>query len=183
MHLPLTCVVVATANLIVGAIANPFVVDSKRHVSYQGIITSPGIETFLGIPYGKDTSGVRRFAPPEPFTAPSGYLFNATAAGPSCPQQSGGGFLYSTNVTYMSENCLNLLLARPANITHGAKLPVMTYIYGGGLNSGTAYDRTAQPDGLIQQSVENGHPVIYVAMNYRLNSMFSMTVKLVASAN
>ncbi|KUJ09406.1 alpha/beta-hydrolase [Mollisia scopiformis] len=161
--------VLATASFIVGAIASPFVTDSRRNVSYQGITTSPGIETFLGLPYGKDTSGDRRFAPPEPFAPPSGYVFNATAAGPSCPQASGGGFLFETNVTYISENCLNLLLSRPSNISHGTKLPVMAYIYGGGLNSGTAYARTNQPDGLIQQSIENGYPVIYVAMNYRLN--------------
>jgi carboxylesterase type B len=119
------------SSIIAGALATPYVTDPRQNTSYQGIITSPGIESFLGIPYGKDTSGVRRFAPPEPFAVPSGYVFNATVEGPSCPQQSGGGFLYSTNVTYMSENCLNLLLARPANVTRGSKLPVMAYIYGG----------------------------------------------------
>lgn len=120
----------ATANFIVGVFSTPFVSDSRRHVSYQGITSSPGVETFLGIPYGKDTSGMRRFASPEAFIPPPGYIFNATTPGASCPQQSGGGFKYSTNVTYLSENCLNLLLARPANMK-GRKLPVIAYIYGG----------------------------------------------------
>lgn len=121
----------AVSTIIAGAVATPFVTDHRKNISYQGINSSPGIESFLGIPYGKDTSGASRFAPPEPFAPPHGHFFNATTEGPSCPQQSGGGFLYGTNVTYMSENCLNLLLARPANLTHGAKLPVMAYIYGG----------------------------------------------------
>ncbi|KAF8850166.1 putative lipase [Acephala macrosclerotiorum] len=158
----------ATSDIL-GAVAEPYVTDPKRHVFYQGIVSSPGIETFLGIPYGKDTSGVRRFAPPEPFMPSPGFVVNATAAGPSCPQAIGGGFLYSTNVTYQSENCLNLLLSRPTGIANGIKLPVIAYIYGGGLNTGTAYDRTGQPDGLVRQSIQGGNPVIYVAMNYRLN--------------
>ncbi|TVY82984.1 Secreted lipase [Lachnellula suecica] len=166
MHLPLSASLLAAAHLV---LATPYVVDTERQVSYQGITSSPGIETFLGIPYGKDTSGPLRFAPPEPFTPPPGYVFNATAAGASCPQRSGGGFLYETNVTYISEDCLNLLLSRPAGIGNGTRLPVMVYIYGGGLNTGTAYARTAAPDGLVRESVENGLPVIYVALNYRLS--------------
>lgn len=42
-------------------------------------------------------------------------------------------------------------------------------IYGGGLWNGNINERTTEPDGLIVQSVANGHPVVYVAMNYRLN--------------
>lgn len=42
-------------------------------------------------------------------------------------------------------------------------------IYGGGLWNGNINERTNEPDGLIVQSVANGLPVIYVAMNYRLN--------------
>lgn len=44
------------------------------------------------------------------------------------------------------------------------------YIYGGGLFSGTAYQRVQTGEGLVSESVKNGLPVIYVAMNYRLNS-------------
>lgn len=40
----------------------------------------------------------------------------------------------------------------------------------GSLFSGNINDPTADPGGLIQQSVDNGLPVVYVAMNYRLNS-------------
>lgn len=42
-------------------------------------------------------------------------------------------------------------------------------IHGGGLWNGNINERTNEPDGLIVQSVANGLPVVYVAMNYRLN--------------
>lgn len=44
------------------------------------------------------------------------------------------------------------------------------YIYGGGLFTGTAYQRVQTGEGLVSESVKNGLPIIYVAMNYRLNS-------------
>ncbi|CAG8979245.1 hypothetical protein HYALB_00013313, partial [Hymenoscyphus albidus] len=156
-------------SVVAGAVlAKPLVIDTKKHLTYYGITSSPGIETFLGIRYGKDTSGQNRFAPPQPFNAPSGYIFNAAGAGYSCPQTSEAGFLYDIPVLDISEDCLNLQVARP--VGSGTKLPVMVYIYGGGLNAGTTYARTTKPDGLVTKSVENGSPVIYVGMNYRLNS-------------
>lgn len=119
------------ANCAVAGVvlSKPLVIDVKKHLTYNGITSSPGIETFLGIPYGKDTGGEARFAPPEPFSPAKGYTFNATTAGHSCPQSSAAGFLYETQVTDISEDCLNLQIARPAG--NRTKIPVMVYIYGG----------------------------------------------------
>jgi carboxylesterase type B len=113
------------------AAAKPYVVDPKNKVSYQGVTTSSGVETFSGIRYGLDTSGEGRFAPPQPFNPKSGTHFNATAPGPSCPQSAGSGFSFQSNVTYISEDCLNLNLGRPSFANPSSKLPVMAYIYGG----------------------------------------------------
>ncbi|KAB8288475.1 hypothetical protein EYC80_010140 [Monilinia laxa] len=145
------------------------VVDKKANVAYTGITTSTGVETFKNIRYGLDTSGEGRFAPPRAFTPPHGYHYNATVEGPSCPQPPGWGFLFQTNTTYISEDCLNLNVAKPSWAKAGSKLPVMVYIYGGGYFTGTVNERTTAPDGLIHASVEAGEPVIYVGMNYRLN--------------
>ena len=41
----------------------------------------------------------------------------------------------------------------------------------GGWIYGQAYDREYNPVGLVQESVAGGHPVIYVAINYRVGSM------------
>ncbi|PQE09737.1 Carboxylesterase type B protein [Rutstroemia sp. NJR-2017a BBW] len=161
------------------AAAKPYVVDSKNKVSYQGVTTSPWVETFSGIRYGLDTSGERRFAPPQAFKPKSGTHFNVTAPGPSCPQTSGGGFSFHTNVTYISEDCLNLNLGRPSFAKPGSKLPVMAYIYGGGLNTGTASERTTAPDGLIRQSVEAGEPVIYVVSTLPSSNSYLADLELV----
>ena len=41
----------------------------------------------------------------------------------------------------------------------------------GGYNLGQAYDRFYDPEGLVLESVTSGHPVIYVAIHYRVASM------------
>ncbi|TGO48425.1 hypothetical protein BCON_0240g00040 [Botryotinia convoluta] len=133
--------------------AKPYVLDHRTNVSYTGIISSKGVETFRGIRYGLDTSGENRFAPPRAFVPPHGYHYNATIQGFDCPQPSGSGFLFQTNVTNISEDCLNLNIARPSWAKAGSKLPVMAYIYGGGLFTGTVNERTTAPDGLIHASV------------------------------
>lgn len=48
-------------------------------------------------------------------------------------------------------------------------------ISGGGLYYGNINEVTNEPDGLIAQSVANGLPVVYVAMNYRLNGEFPIS--------
>lgn len=46
----------------------------------------------------------------------------------------------------------------------------------GGLFTGHINERTNEPDALIAESVANGLPVVYVAMNYRLNSEFLLNI-------
>ncbi|KAJ8092660.1 hypothetical protein PM082_006988 [Marasmius tenuissimus] len=139
----------------------PTAVDMKNHITYLGTRTY-GVEKFLNIPYGQDTSGKKRFANPEAYKFPANVsTYDATVAGPICPQPG--------DTDGMSEDCLRLKVARPMGVNAGDKLPVMVFIYGGGLFSGGINDPTNEPDGLILQSVENGLPVVHVAMNYRLN--------------
>ncbi|CAO2651475.1 Nn.00g040450.m01.CDS01 [Neocucurbitaria sp. VM-36] len=44
----------------------------------------------------------------------------------------------------------------------------MVWIHGGSFWGGSNVEPTTAPDGLVRQSVENGLPIIHVAMNYRL---------------
>lgn len=132
MHFSSLCSVGLATNLITTVISDPYVFDPLKKVTYQGFTASPGIESFLGIPYGQDTSGQNRFAPPQAFVPSTNYTFNATAAGPSCPQPSFAGFSWQSQIDYQSEDCLNLNVVRPArNASCYEKLPVMVYIYGG----------------------------------------------------
>ena len=117
-------------TLIASSLGTPFVHDRKHNLFYQGLTTSPGVETFLGIPYGASTAGNNRFAPPQPFSAPSKHIFNATKAGPACPQDTTTISDPETPLKIISEDCLNLNVARPAG-NYEVLLPVMVWIYGG----------------------------------------------------
>jgi len=49
-------------------------------------------------------------------------------------------------------------------------LPVLVWIYGGAFNTGTASDPAYDPTFLINRSVAIGKPVIFVSLNYRVNT-------------
>ncbi|RPD58718.1 carotenoid ester lipase precursor [Lentinus tigrinus ALCF2SS1-7] len=144
-----------------------------------------GTEKFLGIPYAQPPVGDLRLRPPQLLSSYNGTI-NATAFGDQCYQQSSSSTTYippeivaglvsmsaflspNLDVPY-SEDCLNLNIVRPANISADAQLPVLFWIYGGGFAGGSnamlAYNGTA----IVQRSIDIGEPVIFVAVNYRLH--------------
>lgn len=157
--------------LLRGVIAGsvPRVRDTTNDVTYEGLLRN-GIEVFLNIPYGEDTGGRNRFKPPQRHVPARGSTVKAQAYGPSCPQPLGPGFVPVVlgEITKVSENCLNLNVARPKGTRANDQLPVMVWIHGGGFWTGGNNEPTTAPDGLVLESVENGLPVIHVAINYRL---------------
>ncbi|KAK7471244.1 Carboxylesterase 5A, variant 2 [Stygiomarasmius scandens] len=131
LPVPLRCLLlVAVTSFQVQAQLNPTdspkVTDTTHDITYVGVSTTPGVEKYLNIPYGKDTSGQRRFKAPEPVELPAGTVYDATKHGSICPQTAGDD---------MSEDCLRLIVARPTpggeGWREGKKLPVMVWIYGG----------------------------------------------------
>ncbi|CAF9929426.1 MAG: hypothetical protein ALECFALPRED_004319 [Alectoria fallacina] len=64
----------------------------------------------------------------------------------------------------MSEDCLTLRIDRLGNTPADAKLPVMIWLFGGGFTSGTIYEGTYDPTGLLKTAQANGSPVIYAAL-------------------
>lgn len=148
---------------------NPVVQDLVSNVSFHGV-RSMGIESFLNIKFGQDTSGNNRFAAPKRFEYESGSIINAAFPGAACPQQKVpvSGFSVFSNVTSVSEDCLTVRVDRPANTTANSKLPVLLWIYGGGDTIGQIYDKAYDPTGLVLGSVGRGSPIVYAAMNYRL---------------
>ncbi|KAH7115112.1 Alpha/Beta hydrolase protein [Dendryphion nanum] len=179
MHLRLSRLVNIGLVLVLsatGVSANPAtVVDRAKDVIYKGFERN-GVEVFLGIPYGQDTSGVNRFRPPRPFINRPGTVVNATIAGPACPQSLGLWFppLTLNNITEISEDCLNLNIVRPVSNdrarTSHKLLPVMVWIHGGSFWAGSNMEPTHNPDGLVLEAIKDNadHAVIHVAMNYRL---------------
>lgn len=157
------------AALAVGAQAQVTVHDSQHNLTYTGY-NHLGVENFQGIKYGQDTSGQNRFKHPQAYTYPTGTTVDATKAGPACPQntsQTLGGFTENPGVYNMSEDCLNLRIARPPGTAASANLPVMVWIYGGGDEFGSTNYTTYDPTGLVLGSVLHGTPIVFVAMNYR----------------
>lgn len=144
-------------------------VDGTDQVRYLGT-SANNIESFLNIRFGQSTGGSNRFAAPKPYTYPHGSIVNATQPGAACPQQKVPiqGLPVFDNVTHISEDCLTLRVDRPANTSRTAKLPVMAFIYGGGDSIGQIYDSAYEPGPLISNAVQQGYPVMYVAINYRV---------------
>lgn len=156
------------------AAAPPTATIPEVGVTYRGIHRN-GIEAFLNIPYGQDTGGHWRFKPPRPHMPVPESTVRADSYGPACPQPLGSWIvpLSLTNITAISEDCLNLNIARPRATEANALLPVMVYIHGGSFWAGSNREITTSPDGLILESVKNKLPVIHVSMNYRLGSEFN----------
>lgn len=143
---------------------------SPADVTFQGI-TAHDVDSFLNIKFGADTAGDNRFAPPQPYTYSSGSTVDASHPGAACPQSRVPlrGFSLLDNVTDVSEDCLTLRVDRPAGTKANAKLPVMVYIYGGGDTIGQIYDGAYDPTLLVSAAAKKDFPIIYAAVNYRVN--------------
>lgn len=157
----------AAQPLASSASASPTVTNPSTGVTFEGNLSS-GIESFFNIRFGEDTSGANRFALPVAFEYPPKTVVNASTFGADCPQAVTTG-LFATEITTMSEDCLTLRIDRLENTTADAKLPVMIWLFGGGFTSGTIYESSYDPTGLLKTAQANGSPVIFAALNYRLN--------------
>jgi carboxylesterase type B len=147
------------------------------------------VETFNGIPYARQPVGPLRLRPPQRQNESLGTI-DATGIPRSCPQ-----FLLPTDesefpisllgqllnhpfvqhVTNTGEDCLNLNVQRPRGTAPDAKLPVLFWIFGGGFELGSTamYDASS----LVEESVRQGKPIMFVAVKYRLGGFGFMPGK------
>ncbi|PLB53805.1 alpha/beta-hydrolase, partial [Aspergillus steynii IBT 23096] len=126
---------------------------------------------FLGIPYAQPPVGDLRYNHPKPINASwdnprdaTSYGFWCHSAPMSLPGFSRHGFLHEED-----EDCLTLNVVRPSNIDSSVKLPVLVYIYGGGLQEGGSADQRYNMSFVVQESVNTGLPTIGVSFNYRVS--------------
>ncbi|KAI0656712.1 carotenoid ester lipase precursor [Cubamyces menziesii] len=173
--------------LVAVASAAPTQFVSSPSVSLDNatvIGTTNGTTTrYLGIPYAQPPIGDLRLRLSKPVLPYKGVL-NATASGNQCIQQDFVLGPFPSNVPQaaqqylqdfiaipdvpQSEDCLNLNVVTPSGVTRQSKLPVLVWIYGGGYQHGS---NAVEPgDAIVARSIRIGHPVIYVAMNYRLSA-------------
>ena len=122
-------------------------------------ISANGLNIFEGIPYAAPPIGMARWTAPQP---PASWddLRDATQFGPACIQpDTRSNSIYAQDIGAMSEDCLTLNVWAP---TDARKAPVIVWIHGGALRTGsskeTLYDGTAL--------AERG--VVVVSINYRL---------------
>jgi para-nitrobenzyl esterase len=120
----------------------------------QGFVQS-GINNFLGVPYAQPPVGALRWKPPAAVT-PGNVTRQTVAYSNFCPQglsqlSAGGG----------SEDCLYLNVQGPAAATGASKLPVMFWIHGGGLTTGSGQEYNGT------NLIQTGN-VVLVSFNYRL---------------
>lgn len=119
-----------------------------------------GVLAFKGIPFAAPPIGPLRWRPPTPPAHWSGVR-NADTFSPICMQP--GAYPDDAPPEPMSEDCLTLNIWRPAGAS-SERLPVMVWIYGGGLLNGTASTPLYAGDALARRGV------IVVTFNYRLGA-------------
>lgn len=151
---------VASAYLVWGcayakASAPPIVITDSGPV--QGV-QEGDLTVYKGLPFAAPPVGTLRWRTPQPIT-PWHAVKVLDHFGPNCMQKG----MYPSNAPPrpVSEDCLYLNLWVPPH-TSSQKLPVMVWIYGGGLANGSG----SVP--LYYGNVLARHGVIVVTFNYRL---------------
>lgn len=139
--------------------AEPIVSFDDSKVTYRGV-TRDLVEDFHNIKFAHDTSGPRRFAPPEPYTPPDGNEIDGTSHGPACPQYQAAIPPFFDETPEISEDCLHLRITRPAGTTANDRLPVVVHLVGGGVVKGSTYDSHIDPKNLITHSISLDKPII-----------------------
>ncbi|MCR9261039.1 MAG: carboxylesterase family protein [Pseudomonadaceae bacterium] len=125
----------------------------------RGVVDDEGLKQYHGIPYAVPPVGDLRWAPPVAASTWDGVR-DASQAGPACMQPVGqGGSFYGRSDVSMSEDCLFLNVWTRASSTD-ANLPVMVWVHGGGLVTGSG--DTYPGDTITQKGV------VLVTINYRL---------------
>lgn len=121
-------------------------------------VTSDGLIVFKGIPFAAPPVGDLRWRAPRPVTPWTGVR-KADRFPPECMQT--GSYPPDAPPEATSEDCLYLNIWKPV-IADNTKLPVMVWIYGGGLANGSASTLLYAGDMLARKGV------IVVTLNYRL---------------
>jgi para-nitrobenzyl esterase len=131
-----------------------------------------GINYFLGIPYGADTSGANRFMPPRK-PEPWKDVYQAIWWGNSAPQNmekryanAFASFRDHWNYDDVSEDCLRLNVFTPA-LKDGGKRPVLVWLHGGGFTNGNGIEQ----DGYNGENLARSGNVVFCSVNHRLGPL------------
>lgn len=169
----------ATTFLQFVSVSASTLLATTQNGTYQGrYLSEYNQDLFLGMPYAQPPVGDLRFRWPQSINTSFDGVRDASEYGYSCMQ-------YHTTFN-ISEDCLNINVIRPSGNYSGnyTNLPVLVWIFGGGLYTGSTADPRYNLSGIVQVSQDLGQPVIAVSMNYRLGMWgFLQTPGLVAEGS
>ena len=131
-----------------------------------------GVYTFMGIPYGADTSGKNRFMPPVKPQPCEGVLPTVFYAN-SAPQDvryprnpdSYSALVDHWNYDLFSEDCLRLNVWTNG-LADGGKRPVIVWFHGGGFSNGNSMEQ----DGYHGENLAKQGNIVFCSVNHRLNA-------------
>lgn len=127
-----------------------------------------GINQFLGIPYGADTSGKNRFMPPvkpEPWTDIKPTVWWGNTAPQIMEKRYSNAyasFVDHWNYDDVSEDCLKLNVWTPK--LDSGKRPVVVWLHGGGFTNGNAIEQ----DGYHGENLSRLGNIVFCSINHRL---------------
>lgn len=130
-----------------------------------GKVLGSGVHAWFGVPFAAPPLRELRWTPPQAHEPWEG-VWNADRFAPECMQT-----LRDSDINHyfgeeaLSEDCLYLNIWAPPGSSAGDDLPVVVWIYGGGLRVGSASMDNYHGEGLAQEGV------VYVSIAYRLGAM------------
>jgi para-nitrobenzyl esterase len=155
--LPITLAIFAALLASVASAAPAPTVVKVEAGRLQGA-AGDGVVAFKGIPFAEQPVGGLRWRPPQ-MAKPWTGVRPALQHGHDCLQAEVKGD--PGMGTDLGEDCLYLNVWRPAEAS-AKKLPVMVWIYGGGLVNGGTQPAIYQGDQFAREGV------VFVSLNYRL---------------
>ncbi|WP_439488020.1 carboxylesterase family protein [Algoriphagus sp.] len=126
------------------------------------------VYTFLGIPYGADTSGKNRFMPPQKPEKWEGIKptiwWGNTAPQIMDNRYASPDYSFADHWNYddLSEDCLKLNVWTPA--LDSKKRPVLVWLHGGGFTNGNGIEQ----DGYHGENLSKKGDMVFVSINHRL---------------
>lgn len=145
-------------------------VAGVRFHGQQSLMPQWPVRTWRGVPYGKETSGKRRFAAPEPVGSWEGVR-DCTQYWPPAAQPIMG----PTEKIKGTEDCLHLDIVRPDT---DEVLPVVVYFHGGSFMMGSSHEQLLRGHALAVAM-----NVVYVSVNFRLGPLGYLDVSSMAGAD
>lgn len=141
---------------------DPILIDTGR---ISGKLLPSGVRAYFGVPFSAPPVGELRWREPQP-RAPWNGVYNADRFAPECIQ-----ILRPHDINHYfgeeatSEDCLYLNIWAPPATAEGEKVPVILWLYGGGLSIGSASMPNYGGENLAKKGV------VYVTAGYRIGAL------------